>query len=100
SVLCSALVSCAGAPGAGERAVAPFRALAKPIVDMVKPGRYPEMYPPDDENYHPLATTRTMFIDKVDGGVADTILEHLDASTASLRVAQLRALGGAMARVP
>jgi len=95
-----AMLCHAGAGEAGERAVAPFRALATPIVDMVKPGRYPEMYPPDDENYHPLATSRTMFIDKVDRGVADTILEHLNASTAPLRVAQLRVLGGAMARVP
>jgi len=95
-----AMLCHAGAGEAGERAVAPFRALAKPLVDMVKPGRYPEMYPPDDEHYHPLATTRTLFIDKVDRGVADTILEHLSASTAMMRVAQLRVLGGAMARVP
>jgi FAD/FMN-containing dehydrogenase len=95
-----AMLCHAGAGEAGERAVAPFRALATPIVDMVKPGRYPEMYPPDDENYHPLATSRTMFIDNVDRGVADTILEHLNASTAMMRVAQLRVLGGAMARVP
>jgi FAD/FMN-containing dehydrogenase len=95
-----AMLCHAGAGEAGERAVAPFRALATPIVDMVKPGRYPEMYPPDDENYHPLATSRTMFIDKVDRGVADMILEHLSASTAPMRVAQLRVLGGAMARVP
>ena len=95
-----AMLCYAGAAEAGERAVAPFRALAKPIVDMVKPGRYPEMYPPEDENYHPLATSRTMFIDKVDRGVADLILEHLNASTAPTRVAQLRVLGGAMARVP
>jgi FAD/FMN-containing dehydrogenase len=95
-----AMLCHAGAGEAGERAVAPFRALATPIVDMVKSGRYPEMYPPDDENYHPLATARTMFIDKVDRGVADTILEHLNSSTASMRVAQLRVLGGAMARVP
>jgi hypothetical protein len=95
-----AMLCHAGAGEAGERAVAPFRALATPIVDMVKPGRYPEMYPPDDENYHPFATSRTMFIDKVDRGVADMILEHLNASTAPMRVAQLRVLGGAMARVP
>ena len=95
-----AMLCHAGAGEAGERAVAPFRTLATPIVDMVKPGRYPEMYPPDDENYHPLATSRTMFIDKVDRGVADMILEHLSASTAPMRVAQLRVLGGAMARVP
>ena len=95
-----AMLCHAGAGEAGERAVAPFRALATPIVDMVKPSRYPEMYPPDDENYHPLATSRTMFVDKVDRGVADMILEHLSASTAPMRVAQLRVLGGAMARVP
>ena len=90
----------AGSVDAGERAMAPFRALATPIVDMVKPGRYPEMYPPDDESYHPIGTSRTMFIDSVDRGVADTIVEHLGATDATMRVAQLRVLGGAMARVP
>ena len=90
----------AGAVDAGERAVAPFRALATPIMDMVKPGRYPEMYPPDDENYHPIGTSRTMFIESVDRGVAETIVEHLGATDAMMRVAQLRVLGGAMARVP
>ncbi|HEV8655087.1 MAG TPA: FAD-binding oxidoreductase [Candidatus Limnocylindria bacterium] len=95
-----AMLCYCGAVEAGERAVAPFRALATPIVDMVKEMRYPGMYPPDDEAYHPIATSRTMFIDSVDRGVADTIVEHLGASTAQLRVAQLRVLGGAMARVP
>jgi hypothetical protein len=90
----------AGPVDAGERAVAPFRALATPIVDMVKPSRYPEMYPPDDESYHPIGTSRTMFIDSVDRGVAETIVEHLGATDAMMRVAQLRVLGGAMARVP
>jgi len=90
----------AGAVEAGERAVAPFRALATPLMDMVKPGRYPEMYPPEDESYHPIGTSRTMFIDSVDRGVAETIVEHLGATDAMMRVAQLRVLGGAMARVP
>jgi hypothetical protein len=90
----------AGAVEAGERAVAPFRALATPIVDMVKPGRYPVMYPPDDESYHPIGTNRTMFIDSVDRGAAETIVDHLGATDAMMRVAQLRVLGGAMARVP
>jgi hypothetical protein len=95
-----AMLCYAGTVEAGERAVAPFRKLATPIVDMVKPSRYPEIYPPDDPDYHPIATGRTMFIDSVDRGVADTILEHLSASNAPMRVAQLRVLGGAMARVP
>ncbi len=90
----------AGAVEAGERAVAPFRALATPIVDMVKPSRYPEMYPPDDPDYHPIATGRTFFIDSVDRRVADTIVDHLNSTDAEMRVAQLRVLGGAMARVP
>jgi hypothetical protein len=58
------------------------------------------MYPPDDESYHPIGTSRTMFIDSVDRGVAETIVEHLGATDATMRVAQLRMLGGAMARVP
>ncbi|MGH2472534.1 MAG: FAD-binding oxidoreductase [Candidatus Limnocylindria bacterium] len=95
-----AMLCYAGAVEAGERAVAPFRALATPIVDMVKPSRYPEMYPPDDPDYHPIATGRTMFMDTVDRGVAETIVKHLEASSAPMRVAQLRVLGGAMARVP
>ena len=90
----------AGGGEAGERAVAPFRALATPIADMVKPMRYPEIYPPDDDAYHPTAAARTMFVDTIDRGVAETIVDRLQASDASMRVAQLRVLGGAMARVP
>ena len=95
-----AILAYAGEVEAGQRAIAPFRALATPIADMVKPMRYPEIYPPDDENYHPIAASRTMFIDHIDRAVAETILDHLQASTASMAVAQLRVLGGAMARVP
>jgi len=95
-----AMMCYAGAVDAGERAIAPFRALAVPIVDMVKPSRYPEMYPPDDPNYHPIATGRTFFIDSVDRKVADTIVDQLNSTDAQMRVAQLRVLGGAMARVP
>jgi FAD/FMN-containing dehydrogenase len=85
---------------AGLRAVAPFRALATPIVDMLGPMPYPQIYPPEDPDYHPTAVNHTMFIDRVDLDVARTIVEYLEASDASLRVAQLRVLGGAMARIP
>ena len=90
----------AGDAEAGERAIAPFRALAEPLADMVKPMPYPEMYPPEDDSYHPTAVARTMFVDRVDLDVARTIVQWLEGSDASLRVAQLRVLGGAMARVP
>ena len=95
-----ALMAYAGDPHAGERALAPFRALASPIVDMVHPMPYPEIYPPEDPDYHPTAVSRTLFVDRVDRDVAALIVERLNASDASLRVAQLRVLGGALARVP
>jgi FAD/FMN-containing dehydrogenase len=88
-------------PGeAGERALAPFRALATPIADMVRPMSYPEIYPPQDEEYRPLAASRTMFVDSIERGHAELILERLRASTAMMPATQLRVLGGAMARVP
>jgi Berberine and berberine like len=60
---------------------------------------YPEIYPPEVDD-HPTAAAHTMFIDHVDRQVAETIVEYLQASDAARRVAQLRVLGGAMARVP
>ena len=90
----------AGEVEAGERAVARFRALAQPIADMVRPMRYPEMYPPEAGGYHPTAVARTLFVNTIDHDAAETIVEYLQASDATVRVAQLRVLGGAMARVP
>jgi hypothetical protein len=58
------------------------------------------MYPPDDPDYHPIASVRTMFVDEIGGGAPGTIIEHLQASTAMMSVTQIRVLGGAMARVP
>jgi hypothetical protein len=65
-----------------------------------RPMAYPEIYPPDDDSYHPTAISRTMFVERIDAAAADTILEHLGASDATMRVAQLRVLGGAIAQVP
>jgi FAD/FMN-containing dehydrogenase len=90
----------AGDAAAAGRALAPFRSLAKPFADMVKPGPYVAMYPPEDPNARPTAVARTMFVDSIDVDAAETILEHLSASDAPMRAAQLRVLGGAMARVP
>jgi hypothetical protein len=94
-----AMLVYAGEVEAGERAIAPFRALATPVADMVKPMRYPEIYPPEEE-YHPVASARTMFLDGIGRSEAQTIVEYLEASSAQMAVAQIRVLGGAMARVP
>lgn len=94
-----AMLVYAGDAESGERAIAPFRALAAPIADLVKPMRYPEIYPPEEGGYHPVAAGRTLFVDSIGRSVAETILSYLTSSSASMAVAQLRVLGGAMARV-
>jgi FAD/FMN-containing dehydrogenase len=95
-----AMLVWAGPVEDGQAAVAPFRALATPLADLVQPMPYPGIYPPEDEAFHATAVAHTMFVDTIDRHVAETILEHLQASDAPVRVAQLRVLGGAMARVP
>ena len=89
----------AGDPAAGEAAIAPFRALATPMVDMVRPITYPEMFPPEDHSFRPKATGRTLFMKTIDHAAAEMMLAQLIASTAPMRVVQFRILGGAIARV-
>jgi FAD/FMN-containing dehydrogenase len=95
-----ALVVYAGDTTAGERAVAPLRALATPIADLIAEAPYPSIYMPEDEDYHPLAVARTLFMDRLELDEAGTIMSMLAASDSPMRVAQLRVLGGAIARVP
>jgi FAD/FMN-containing dehydrogenase len=96
----------AGGVATGQAALQPFRDLARlaeldaPIADLTKPMSYPEMYPPEDPDYHPTAISVNLMLDRVDRPTAETIMAHLEASDASMRVAQLRVIGGAVARVP
>jgi FAD/FMN-containing dehydrogenase len=90
----------AGPTSVGEEEVAPFRALATPLADLVKEMPYAEIYPPEDESYRPTAVARTLFLDRVGPTDAATMLDRLRASDAAMRVVQLRVLGGAIARVP
>jgi FAD/FMN-containing dehydrogenase len=90
----------AGDPAEGERVIAPFRALATPIADMIRTMPYTELYPPEQGGFHPIAVGRTMFLDKIDERATDVIFKYLRASTAQMAVVQIRVLGGAAARVP
>jgi FAD/FMN-containing dehydrogenase len=89
-----------GGGEAGERAVAPFRELAEPLADMLKEMPYPGIYMEEEGDFHPIASDRTMFLDRVDEDVAATILDRISSSDAMMAAAQFRVLGGAMARVP
>jgi FAD/FMN-containing dehydrogenase len=95
-----ALMCYAGQAEAGEKALAPFRALAEPVVDMLRTIPYPEIYPPELAGPRPTAVMRTTFVDAIDHAAAETIVERLGASTAQTPITQIRVLGGAMARVP
>lgn len=95
-----ALMVFAGDAEAAAGALAPFRALAAPLADLLRPAAYPEMFPPEEADDHPTAVGRTLFLNRVDAEIAARIVETLQASDAPFKVVQLRALGGAMARVP
>ena len=95
-----ALLAYAGEVEAGERALAPFRALAEPIADMLQPMPYAGLFEPAEEIEVVEESARSLFLDRFDRAAAEAVVEHLQASTAPMAVAQLRVLGGAMARVP
>jgi FAD/FMN-containing dehydrogenase len=103
TLIVMAIVCYAGEVEVGERALAPFRALAEPFADLVRPMTYPEIYglfgegPPPGPAHQAV---RTFFMDSLDREGGEAVVDHLHASTAPMAVAQLRVLGGAMARVP
>ena len=98
-VVIFALMCHVGSAEDGEAAMAPFRALATPLADMVHPMSYPR-----STRRRTPTTTRWRSRGTIHGHVrsrgGQTVVEHLDASDAAMRAAQIRVLGGAMARVP
>ena len=102
-VVVMALVCYAGDAEAGERVLAPFRALAEPLADMVRPMAYPEIYKLFGEEAPPGPpehVVRSFFVDAVQTETAEAVVDYLQRSSAAMAVAQLRVLGGAAARVP
>ncbi|WP_326653164.1 MULTISPECIES: FAD-binding oxidoreductase [unclassified Streptomyces] len=95
-----AMLCYAGPAEEGEKVIGRFRAIVPPLADMVQAMPYTGMFPPADPLEHPISVSRNMFIDQVDRETAELILERVTASSAMVAGAQLRVLGGAMARVP
>jgi hypothetical protein len=71
----------AGDAEVGQRALAPFRALATPIADLLRPMPYPDVYPPEQPGFHPSASAHTMLVDDVERRTIETALERLETST-------------------
>ena len=100
SMILMGMMAFAGDDEAARTALAPFRALATPLADMVKPGPFMQMYPPEDPDYRPKAAVRTFYADTLEAGTAGAIIDTVGNGTAPMRGVQLRVLGGAAARVP
>src|SRR5581483_7961134 len=86
----------------GQRVVAPLRALETPIADVIGPMPYPGMFALTE-----AATVkgwqhadRSAYLRTLDGDVLDAIAEYGQRPTSPASLAQVRVLGGAMARVP
>jgi FAD/FMN-containing dehydrogenase len=61
---------------------------------------YSEMFPAEAEQEPPSSVAHSFFSDAFDKDAARALLDRLQASTAQLPAAQIRVLGGAVARVP
>jgi FAD/FMN-containing dehydrogenase len=91
----------AGDPEAGAAAMAPFRALATPLMDMVGPMPYAGMYQLTAGGAEPgPAITRSAFLSGLDRAAAEAIVERHLSPAGAAAMSQVRVLGGAMGRVP
>jgi len=98
-----ALLTFVGTAAEAEPVLAPFRALAPPLADLLQEMPYAGMFQPEPDDYHPVAAGRNGYADDVDGAGAQLVLDTLTAQLAKpevqMAVVQLRPLGGAIARV-
>lgn len=94
------IIAWCGEVEAGQRMMERFRGLGEPLMDMLDVMPYPQMYQPEEEDYAPTAAAYTGFTEQIDQKKISTIIDEIEASDAPVRVVQLRALGGAMARIP
>ena len=94
-----ALVMYAGDASEGEKVLAPIRALAEPIADMLKPMRYKDIFMPENTDYHPTAVSTTLYMEDIDQYTAGNILDWLEKIDATMKAFQFRVLGGAVARI-
>jgi len=95
-----AMMAYAGDPEAAQRALAPFRALATPLADLVGPTPYSSLYmldPPPGER--PMVETRSRFTNRFGIEEARALVAAAHNCTAPMSMSQLRVLGGAHARI-
>lgn len=89
-----------GSPADGERALAPLRALATPVVDTIGVMPYPDIYRLTEFAAAPHAgSIRSMFAHDLSDETLDATLDALEHASSPFSLIQFRGLGGAMSRV-
>ena len=100
SLVVMILVCWTGSVEAGERALAPLRALATPVADLVGPMPYPALYQLTAHQSAPHgAAVRAMFADELSDATLDATLAAMACASSPFSAVQFRGLGGALARV-
>jgi FAD/FMN-containing dehydrogenase len=90
----------AGDPQEGQSALAPFRAVAQPLIDMAMPMPYPGIYQfTAAGEQRGFAVHASRFVTELDDDAIDAMLAATAAPSSPMAMIQLRVLGGAMARV-
>ncbi|HUF54792.1 MAG TPA: BBE domain-containing protein [Dehalococcoidia bacterium] len=93
------LVCWAGDPAEGEKAIAPLRALAEPVAEVVAVMPYPAIFNFTAEAAVPHPNVvRSMFTHEISDATLDHMLAAMESATSPMSI-QFRGLGGAMARV-
>jgi FAD/FMN-containing dehydrogenase len=91
----------AGEPADGQAAIAPFRQVAEPIIDLAMPMPYPGIYQFTAAAEAPgYGVTRSRFLDVLEDDAIDAMLDAMATAPSPMAMVQLRVLGGAMGRVP
>jgi FAD/FMN-containing dehydrogenase len=92
----------AGDPAEGERVVAPLRTLGAPLADVVGPMPYPAIFTLNaiGEVRELRHQVRSHFLPTLEEGALRALVAESAATMTPGTLVQLRALGGAMGRVP
>jgi FAD/FMN-containing dehydrogenase len=95
------LVCYAGDVEVGQRALAPLRSLGPVVGEQIGPMPYPALFQMTAAGEVPGPHhVRSGFMDRLGREEAETIVDYARQGTSPYSMAQLRVLGGAMARVP
>ncbi|HEY1293066.1 MAG TPA: FAD-binding oxidoreductase [Chloroflexota bacterium] len=85
----------------GRNALEPLRTLGPGLVDLTGPMPYHAIFDftrdPTVSSHH---VGRTLFLREFPDTLAEIVINHLERGTSPLSIAQIRPLGGALARVP